>query len=701
MSDKLDESTPLFGNDNSNNDNNKIGINNDIDVNPENQFLSSSISSNDEHFDENQNEQFELEEHKISRLTLEDRHKQLNMLFGVKPWKSHIQKKDIQTHSAVYKSLLDSPSNVENKGIEKENKLFTFGNILWVILFGWWLSLVYLFTALIMLITIVGRKYSRTSLILAGYIIWPFGKYLEKKQTINEKSTQEKASRIIWLSFPAPLLAISHGACMLINWFIVVFIPMGKVNYALIKVIFQYPELVHVSNAFSSTPNLESKPILLTVRAVNGNYYKYSISGVNIMLINLIPFVIISILFGLLIPEDKPLGNPLFIFFCCLLSTIPCAYFIGLAISSLSAQSTFAVGAVLNASFGSIVELILYFFSVRKHLISLVRSAVTGSLMGTMLLLPGLSMIFSGIKYKEQSFNTIAAGVSSVLLLISVIGGFIPTVYYQTYAKYELKCANCNTLPSGEFDCEGCNYKEHDLDHDTNYTHGAKPLMYVCAVILPIAYFVGLIYTLKTHAHIYDQQYFVNRENERKNRALSGEKTKKGESGHDAPEWSRPKCIIILLIATVIFATVAEILSNKIEPSLKKLGLSEGFVGLTFIALIPNTAEFVNAIQFALQKNIPLSIEIGSSAAVQIALIQIPVLVLFTAVAGGGHVKTSYTLIFSTLDVFSVIFAVIILNYISARGRANYFEGFALVAIYVLFLSAFYFVPESANDSSD
>ena len=39
------------------------------------------------------------------------------------------------------------------------------------------------------------------------------------------------------------------------------------------------------------------------------------------------------------------------------------------------------------------------------------------------------------------------------------------------------------------------------------------------------------------------------------------------------------------------------------------------FAGLTIIALIPNTAEFVNAIQFALQNNISLSLEIGNVAA--------------------------------------------------------------------------------------
>lgn len=66
-------------------------------------------------------------------------------------------------------------------------------------------------------------------------------------------------------------------------------------------------------------------------------------------------------------------------------------------------------------------------------------SAVIGGLMGNLLLLPGnvinsslrrlfahtrsgLSMICGGIKFRNQKFNRVSAGVSSVLLLISIVG---------------------------------------------------------------------------------------------------------------------------------------------------------------------------------------------------------------------------------------------------------------------------------------
>ena len=61
----------------------------------------------------------------------------------------------------------------------------------------------------------------------------------------------------------------------------------------------------------------------------------------------------------------------------------------------------------------------------RTHL-CIFQKQLTGSLLGDLLLLPGLAMIAGGIKYKEQRFSPAVAGVSSVLLLVSVIGSPFP-----------------------------------------------------------------------------------------------------------------------------------------------------------------------------------------------------------------------------------------------------------------------------------
>lgn len=151
---------------------------------------------------------------------------------------------------------------------------------------------------------------------------------------------------------------------------------------------------------------------------------------------------------------------------------------IGMAVSSISAQSSLALGAVLNATFGSVVELILYWTAIATGgLGDFVQASITGSLLCTLLLIPGSSMVFGGLKYKEMRFNQLSAGVSSVLLIISVIGtfvnffltvtgAFLPTIYYTALGSYSLQCSSCASFPhngSEPLVCTNCTYKEVGL----------------------------------------------------------------------------------------------------------------------------------------------------------------------------------------------------------------------------------------------
>jgi Ca2+:H+ antiporter len=102
--------------------------------------------------------------------------------------------------------------------------------------------------------------------------------------------------------------------------------------------------------------------------------------------------------------------------------------------------------------------------------------------------------------------------------------------------------------------------------------------------------------------------------------------------GHDAPNWSRGKSAAILLSATVAYAIIAEILVDTVDSVLEGSDIDEKFLGITLFALVPNTTEFLNAISFAMNGNIALSMEIGSAYALQVCLLQIPALVFYSAI---------------------------------------------------------------------
>ena len=135
-------------------------------------------------------------------------------------------------------------------------------------------------------------------------------------------------------------------------------------------------------------------------------------------------------------------------------------------------------------------------------------------------------MIIGGIRFKQQFFNRQAASVSSALLLISVVAALLPSLFYQLYSgNYELKCGTCvntivnqsqllklpvvtsvnNTPLNSTYGivCDGCSYVEKNAMTDPVYLNKALPLAYTVAGILPFAYLIGLIFSLKVCDLIY------------------------------------------------------------------------------------------------------------------------------------------------------------------------------------------------------
>ncbi|KAF3481024.1 calcium/proton exchanger [Arthroderma uncinatum] len=165
--------------------------------------------------------------------------------------------------------------------------------------------------------------------------------------------------------------------------------------------------------------------------------------------------------------------------------------------------------------------------------------------------------------------------------------------------------------------------------------------------------------------------------------------------GHDAPNWGKTKSFVILLVATLLYAVIAEILVKTVDVVLESYDIDEKFLGITLFSLVPNTTEFLNAISFAMNGNIALSMEIGSAYALQVCLLQIPALVLFSAIHTSvfnpsdllGH---SFNLIFPQWDMVTVILCVFLLSYVYGEGKSNYFKGSILLLTYIFVIMGFY-----------
>jgi Ca2+:H+ antiporter len=242
-------------------------------------------------------------------------------------------------------------------------------------------------------------------------------------------------------------------------------------------------------------------------------------------------------------------------------------------------------------------------------------------------------MIAGGLKYKEQTFNKESAGLSSTMLIIAVAGLVLPSMYSMLV---------------------------------DNPTHA---MSLAVSIVLGIIYLLGLLYTLVTHKHL----FVVERQT---------------PTPPQYRPWPIPIAIVFLLVAVALGSFESSLLVNTITEHIGDIGLSQTFLGLVVIAIITNLPEHVSAITFARQNNMTLSLEIGMSSALQIALFVVPVIVLVSSSLTG----TPLNLEFSPFALVALVMTAMIANYISTDGICHWVEGAQLIAVYILIAIAFFFI---------
>src|SRR6266568_945681 len=85
--------------------------------------------------------------------------------------------------------------------------------------------------------------------------------------------------------------------------------------------------------------------------------------------------------------------------------------------------------AMINsATFGNAAELIIALLAVRAGLQDLVKASITGSIIGNVLLVFGLTVLLGGVRFQTQRFNRTAASLGSTMLALSGVALIVPAV---------------------------------------------------------------------------------------------------------------------------------------------------------------------------------------------------------------------------------------------------------------------------------
>jgi len=321
------------------------------------------------------------------------------------------------------------------------------------------------------------------------------------------------------------------------------------------------------------------------------------------------------------------------IFLTSALGIIPLAGYMGRATEELAYHSGPGIGGLLNVTFGNATELILAFSALRAGLETLVKASLTGSIIGNLLLVLGLSMLAGGAKHKEQKFSPKAAGTYNSLMAMALIGMVIPALFVSTGG--------------------------------TSVT--VENVSLGVSVILLVIYALAMVFSLHTHKHIFNP--------------LAEE-----ESVHAL--WSRKKAMLVLALCTLGVACMSELLVGSVEASAKFLGLNDLFIGVVIVAVIGNAAEHSTAILVALKNKMDLAFNIATGSSAQIALFVAPLLVLV-----GFAIGNPMNLAFEIFELAAMGLSVAAVIMVTQDGESNWFEGALLLAVYVMMAIVFFFHP--------
>ncbi len=316
---------------------------------------------------------------------------------------------------------------------------------------------------------------------------------------------------------------------------------------------------------------------------------------------------------------------------------IPLAEYIGEATEALAAYTSPRMGGLLNATLGNAAELIITIVAIREGLLDLVKASITGSILGNLLLVMGMSFLLGGLKNGLQRFEQRNATRNAILLVLAVLALLIPSLL------------------------------SHSIGPDGSPR--VETLSLGVAGVMVVLYALALLYSFRSE----------------------GEPLAHRPQAGDVPcepDWSLRKAVVILALSTLGVVIASEFLVGAVEPVVSGLGISEFFLGVILIPIVGNVAEHLVAVEMAIANKMELSVEIAIASSLQIALFVAPVLVFVSLLMGNP-----LQLIFNQFELLALVAGVVIVALVSADGESNWLEGTELLAVYLIIALAFFLLP--------
>jgi len=308
------------------------------------------------------------------------------------------------------------------------------------------------------------------------------------------------------------------------------------------------------------------------------------------------------------------------------------AALVGEATDQLGGRLGPGATGVLQSALGNLPELLISLFALQAGLVTVVQTALIGSILANSLLVLGLAFLLGGLRNGTQRFASEAPRMIAVLLLLATAALAIPTLA---------------TAPGGP-----------DAGHATELSViAALVLLVVFAASVPFS--IGGGHGARVERHAEERAW---------------------------PFWLP---IALLIVTGLGAALVSDWFVESLRPAMATLHLSEEFVGLVIVAIAGNAVENVVGVQMAVRNRSDLSVSLILNSSLQVALALTPALVLLSLIVGASPM----TLVVQPLLIGALALTALLSALITLDGRSTWLEGLALIGLYVIVAASVWWGP--------
>ncbi|EFQ31998.1 calcium/proton exchanger [Colletotrichum graminicola] len=389
------------------------------------------------------------------------------------------------------------------------------------------------------------------------------------------------------------------------------------------------------------------------------------------MLVNVLwPIVLVAIVLQLF-----P-GLHLWKFATAYVAVVPSANLLGFAGQEFARKMPKVAGILIETTFGSIVEIILFIVLISQHdssssvengddgnLIPIIQAAILGSILTNLLLCLGLCFFAGGIRHASQKFHAIVSEVGTGLLLVAAFGLLIPSAFYSALKS--------ETMP--EF--PGLLVMREKFTHGTLQADVLQ-ISRATSIALIIAFLLYIWYQASSQHSIFDEVIEADEHHDVDR-----------EADMQKPKFTMTETAIALAISLVLVTLLLIFLVQGIEHVVHS-GIPDQFLGLILLPLVEKAAEHLTAVDEAWDGVINVALYHCLAPSIQTALFNGPLVVL-----AGWALGKPMDLNFEIFMIVLLVLSIIVVGNFLRDGESNWLEGALLVVVYAIIAIACWYYP--------